>query len=82
MVYFDLISTDFQRSQDFINDLQNLSILEHWTSLSSNVKIALVELTESALVHLWLIATIYLGDMESFDPCNSIHCHKACKRDG
>lgn len=60
---------------------KNLSIRNHCVIFSSNIKITLVELSVSSFCHCWLVSSIYLTDVKSFNFLNvSVHSHEPCKR--
>jgi hypothetical protein len=56
-----------QFADDLSHYLHDFCVWDHEAISSSNIEIALVELSESALVHLRVVSSVNFGDVESFD---------------
>ena len=67
MVDLNLEFADIKRSENLADDGEHLGIRDHERIITCNVKVALVELSEPAFVHLWLVSPIDLGHVESLD---------------
>ena len=67
VVNFNNEVSHVQASQNVIDDSQYFSVGDHGRVGSSDIEIALVELSEPTLLHLRLVATVDLGNVESLD---------------
>ena len=80
MVELDLEITDAELSEDVDEDLEHLGVGDHGGVIASDVKIALVELPKAALIHLGLVSSVDLSDVESLNLFHSLRCNESCKR--
>jgi len=80
MVELDLEITDAELSEDVDEDLEHLGVGDHGGVIASDVKIALVELPKAALIHLGLVPSVDLSDVESLDLFHSLRSNESCKR--
>lgn len=68
--YFSVVDLDQKARhsdsfQDLLHDGQHLGIWNHRIIFASNIEIALVELSEPALIYCGLISPVYFPDVES-----------------
>ena len=75
MVHLNDEITDFKTTKNLLHDGEDLSIWDHEGIVSSNVEIALIELSKATLVHLRLITPVDFGDVEAFDLLKALRSH-------
>ena len=70
-----------QSLENFLHDSKYLRVGDHRIVFSSNVEVALVELSVSAFGDGWLVSTVDLADVESFDFLDvGVVSHEASER--
>lgn len=73
---------DLERLQDVNNDGEQVSVRNHDTVGAGDVEVALVELTEAASLHLRVITSVHLSDVEALDRRNAVLGHISCEGHG
>ena len=82
MIDLDHELADFKSFEDFADDREYLRIGDHESIVSSNIEIALIELSESTLIHLRLITSINFGNMEALNLLNALGSNVTSERHG
>jgi len=67
VIHLHLEVTDFKSLEDLLNNGEHFSVRDHHSVVSSDIEIALIELSEAAFAHLRLITSVDLSNVEALD---------------
>jgi hypothetical protein len=65
MIHLNLEVADVKSLENLLNNGEHLSVRDHQRVVSSDIEIALVELSETAFAHLRLITSVDLSNVEA-----------------